>query len=79
MKVQLIGKQHSEGVSRKTGKPYNFNIAHVVRSDKDVDGMVGDRVYLDPNQYPLDSLVVGSTYDLDYNNRGFVADFRPAK
>ena len=36
MIVEIIGKQHREGVSQKTGKEYNFNVAHYIGPDRGV-------------------------------------------
>lgn len=41
MIVEIIGKQHREGVSQKTGKEYNFNVAHYIGPDRGVIGAKG--------------------------------------
>lgn len=34
---------------------------------------------LDPDTYPLDLIEVGKEYNVDFDNRGYVFDFSPAK
>lgn len=75
MLVKLIGKEHISGISKKTNKPFEANIAHILRPDKKVDGMIGDRVMLNVTDYPLDTLVLNANYNLEYNARGFVDSF----
>jgi hypothetical protein len=79
MKVNLVGKQHIQGVSKKTGNPYDNTIVHVTYPESGIDGNAVDRVFLDAKVFPVESLVVGATYDLEYNRRGFVAGFNPCK
>lgn len=55
MIVEIIGKQHREGVSQKTGKEYNFNVAHYIGPDRGVIGAKGLEVILEPDLYPLES------------------------
>ena len=58
MIVEIIGKQHREGVSQKTGKEYNFNVAHYIGPDRGVIGAKGLEVILEPDLYPLESIEV---------------------
>lgn len=79
MKVKLIGKQHISGVSKKSGKPFDNNVAYIIKPDREVQGYVGDSVWLNPVEYPLENLVLDATYDLEYNNRGYVEVFEIAE
>lgn len=79
MRVVLIGKEHMQGISKKTGNPYSFNIAHIERNESGVEGKVGDKVFLDTDKFPLTDLLLGATYDLEYNSRGRVAQFELAE
>ena len=36
MKIKVIGKAHREGVSKKSGNPYNFNQVHYNGPDRGV-------------------------------------------
>lgn len=78
MKVMLVGKSHMSGTAKKTGKPYDFNIAHIVGRSNGVEGQSAEQIMLDPKTYPLDSLAVGKYYHLDRDGRGWVCGFEPA-
>ena len=75
MKVTVIGKEHASGTSKKTGKPFDANVAHVTHKKNGVEGAAVDSVWLDPIAYPLASIQIGKTYDLDRDGRGFVVGF----
>ena len=47
MKIKVIGKAHREGVSKKSGNPYNFNQVHYNGPDRGVEGMAALTLNLD--------------------------------
>lgn len=49
MKIKVIGKAHREGVSKKSGNPYNFNQVHYNGPDRGVEGMAALTLNLDPS------------------------------
>lgn len=77
MKIKVLGKAHLEGVSKKTGNPYNFNQIHFLGKAPGVEGQAALTATLDPVAYPISSIVVGQEYNLEYNGRGYVVDFAP--
>lgn len=77
MKIKVIGKQHMEGTSKKTGQPYNFNAIHYNAPARGVDGLAAKTVNLDPALYPFADVVVGSEYNLDFDERGYCIFFAP--
>ena len=79
MKIAVIGKAHLEGTSKKTGKPYNFNQLHYIGKARGVEGDAALTLSLDPAMYPLDSIVVGNEYVVDFDQRGYVVSFVPCK
>lgn len=79
MIVEIIGKQHREGVSQKTGKEYNFNVVYYIGPDRGVIGAKGLEVILDPDLYPLESIEVGARYDVQFGPRGVVHNFSKSK
>lgn len=79
MIVEIIGKQHREGVSKKTGNSYNFNVAYYIGTDRGVDGSRGFEVILDPAFFPLDEIEVGARYDIQFGPRGDVVIFSKVK
>ncbi len=75
MKVVVIGKEYVSGTSRKNGKPFEANVAHVGFKKMGVEGQAVDSIWLDPNTYPLNSIQIGKTYDVDRDSRGFLLSF----
>ena len=75
MKVVVIGKEYVSGTSRKTGKPFEANVAHVAFKKMGVEGQTVDSIWLDPNTYPLNGIQIGKTYDVDRDSRGFLLSF----
>lgn len=77
MKVLVVGKEHASGKSKKTGKDFSNTVVHVSFKKNRVEGQAVDIVWLDPASYPLESIKVGGTYDVDRDSRGFVIGFEP--
>ena len=75
MKITVYGKAHLEGVSKKTEKPYNFNQIHYLGKARGVEGQAALTMMLDPKEYPIDSIVVGAEYNVEFDNRGYVVEF----
>ena len=78
MTVKIIGKSHRKGVSKK-GNDYDFNVVYFVGPDRGVTGMKGLEAILDPVSYPLDSIHVGSDYELEWGPGGSLVSFKPVK
>lgn len=75
MVVKVIGKQHMEGTSKKSGNEYNINIVHCIGRDPQVNGFAAMNVTLNAKDYPLDTILLDKEYNLDYGPRGFVVGF----
>lgn len=79
MKVQLIGKQRMSGTSKKTGKPYDNVIAHIIGPGRDVVGKAAEKIWLNSDTHPMDSLQIGATYELDRDSNGYPVAFELVK
>lgn len=79
MKIRVEGKAHLEGTSKKTGKDYNFNQIHYLASGRGVEGLAAKTLALDPIMYPIGSIIVGKTYDVEFDERGYIVDFVPVE
>lgn len=77
MKIKVYGKAHLEGTSKKTGRPYNLNQVHYLGKAQNVEGQSAETMFLDPTLYPIDTIVVGLEYNVEWNNRGYVVGFEP--
>ena len=79
MKVCVIGKEHAEGTSKKSGNPFSNTVVHVSYRKNHVEGQAVEAIWLDAKSYPLGSIQVGKTYEVDRDNRGYVIDFELAR
>ena len=79
MKAVVLGKEYASGTSKKTGKPFAATVVHVSFKKNKVEGQAVDSVWLDPVSYPVESILVGKTYDIDRDARGFVVGFDLAR
>lgn len=75
MKVVINGKAHLQGMSKKTGKPYNFIQVHYNGPARGVEGLASLTLMLNPDEYPLETIRVGRTYDVEFDNRGYPVTF----
>ncbi len=77
MKIKVIGKQHMEGTSKRTGQPYNFNAIHFNGPARGVEGLAAQTVNLDPSIYPFADVVIGAEYNLEFDQRGYCVSLLP--
>lgn len=77
MKIKVIGKQHMEGTSKKTGQPYNFNAIHYNAPSRGVEGLAAKTVNLDSALYPFADVILGAEYNLDFDERGYCVSITP--
>lgn len=80
MKIKVIGKKHMEGIAKKTGNPYCFNIIYYVgREDDRVIGQHGCEINLDPDMFPFHDIAVNGEYNVEFGPRNRVVGFVPVK
>lgn len=74
MKVTVVGKSRRAGKS-KAGKDYDFTTLmaeYSMRADDDNDGVQVDRINVDARLMPYALILVGTTYDLDFDRNGYL-------
>lgn len=74
MKVTVVGKSHRAGTS-KQGKNYDFTTImaeYSLRANDDNDGVQVGRINVDARMLPYALIVVGTTYDLDFDCNGYL-------
>ena len=74
MKVKLLGKSHRDGISAKTGKPYNINSLHCVGSARNVEGQAVMVVTVNGAEHPYEELKIGGEYVVEYDATGVGAE-----
>ena len=77
MVVKVVGKQHLEGISKKSGKPYSNTVVYILNSKNGVEGQEASSVWLDDKQFPVTNVVLNQDYSIEYDRGGYVVDFRP--
>lgn len=74
MKVTVVGKSRRAGTS-KQGKNYDFTTLmaeYSMRENDDNDGVQVDRINVDARLMSYALIVVGATYDLDFDRNGYL-------
>ena len=74
MKVTVVGKSRRAGTS-KQGKDYDFTTLMAEYSSRASDyneGVQVDRINVDARMMPYALIVVGATYDLDFDHNGYL-------
>lgn len=75
MKVVVLGKEHASGTSKKTGNPFDNTVVHVSFKKNRCEGQGVDSIWLDAKAYPVESIQIGKSYDVDRDSRGYVVGF----
>lgn len=74
MKVTVVGKSHRAGTS-KQGKDYDFTTLmaeYSLRANDDNEGVQVSRINVDARMMPYALIVIGATYDLDFDCNGYL-------
>ncbi|MBO5122873.1 MAG: hypothetical protein J6J01_10520 [Oscillospiraceae bacterium] len=79
MIIKVLGKVHREGVSKKNGRPFNFNKIHYLGKARGVEGQAALTATLDGFDYPYERIMVGHEYNIEFDMTGFVMEFAPVK
>lgn len=80
MQVTVVGKSHRAGTS-KQGKAYDFTTLmaeYSMRANDDNVGVQVDRINVDARIMPYALIVVGATYDLDFDRNGYLLGIEEA-
>ena len=83
MRIVVVGKAHLKGTSKKTGNDYDFLQVHYLGPEFGVEGEAAQKISLDPQVVPYESIEVGAPYDAQFDPRGRCVEFtrieRPGK
>lgn len=74
MKVIVVGKSRRAGTT-KQGKEYDFTTImaeYSMRANDDNEGVQVDRINVDARMMSYALIVVGATYDLDFDRNGYL-------
>jgi len=78
-RYQIMGVEHREGTSKKTGRPYNMDVLHVVAAAPSRNpNVVGNTVDTIPIGRESGILTAtpkpGEYYEISFNRAGFVEE-----
>lgn len=79
MVIKIEGKQHMQGVSKKTGNKYDFITVHTLMKLPYVDGLAAVTKNIGVDVIAYDRINVGSYYDFQTDFNGNVISVTPAK
>ncbi|MEA4934453.1 MAG: hypothetical protein VB071_12865 [Lawsonibacter sp.] len=63
------------GVSKKSGNAYDFIQVHYNGKSRGVEGQATLTLSLDPADYPMDSVILGGEYNVEFDNRGYIQEY----
>lgn len=79
MKIEVIGKQHLNGTSRKTGKPYDFTVVHFNITQFGVEGLSACTLNIGNELIAYNDIHLGVEYIIEFDFHGRVVKVSPAK
>lgn len=77
MKAKVLGIQQVNYTSKKTGQPVIGTTLHCSYKDSNTFGEAVDSIFISDNlglKTVIDSIVIGTLVDVEYNNRGYLND-----
>lgn len=79
MTIQVVGKAHRSGTSKKSGKDYDFTEVHFLTQDRFVEGQACRTLVVDPSIIDPSKILVQQYYGVDFNERGQLLAMQPIK
>lgn len=70
MKIRIFGKNHRNGTSQKTGKPYDFWELHFSGPQRGVIGEAAINKTVDPGLFDFEAMTVPGDYLVEYDGQG---------
>lgn len=78
MMVNIFGKLHLKGTSKKTGKDYDFAQVHFAKPKRGVVGKAAVVKDVDPALYDIDKMIVPGDYIIEFDDDGEIISLAPA-
>lgn len=79
MIVQIVGKSHRSGTSKKTGRDYDFTEIHFLCPSRNVEGQSCRTAIIGSEVCRTDSILINQHYELETDLDGNIIKVRPAK
>lgn len=78
MIVQIRGKQHRQGVSKKTGNQYDFWEIHYFGPRRGVTGEAAITKIVDPGLFDFEAMMLPGNYAIECDDQGDIVSLAPA-
>lgn len=76
MIINVIGKRHCFGTSKKSGKPFDFSEVFFIGHQRNVEGQVGLSFTVDSSVISYSEIVVGADYNAEFGPGGYLVSFK---
>lgn len=76
MIINVIGKRHCSGTSKKSGKPFDFSEVFYIGTQRNIEGQAGQSFTVDPSVLSFPEIVVGADYNAEFGPGGYLVSFK---
>lgn len=76
MIINVIGKRHCSGTSKKSGKPFDFSEVFYIGTLRNIEGLAGLSFTVDPSVLSFSEIVVGADYNAEFGPGGYLVSFK---
>ena len=76
MIINVIGKRHCSGTSKKSGKPFDFSEVFFIGQQRNVEGQAGLSFTVDLSVISYPEIVVGADYNAEFGPGGCLVSFK---
>lgn len=76
MIINVIGKRHCSGTSKKSGKPFDFSEVFYIGTQRNIEGQAGLSFTVDPSVLSFPEIVVGADYIAEFGPGGYLVSFK---
>lgn len=76
MIINVIGKRHCSGTSKKSDKPFDFSEVFFISQQRNVEGQAGLSFTVDRSVISYPEIVVGADYNAEFGPGGYLVSFK---
>lgn len=76
MIINVIGKRHCSGTSKKSGKPFDFSEVFYIGTQRNIEGQAGLSFTVNSSLLSYSEIVVGADYNAEFGPGGYLVSFK---
>lgn len=76
MIINVIGKRHCSGTSKKSGNPFDFSEVFYLGTQRNIEGQAGLSFTVDSSVLSFPEIVVGADYYAEFGSGGYLVSFK---